>query len=51
MRRTGPCAPRLSALNADSQVTTIDASGSSDDGDASEVVRPASDFDTVFSSL
>ena len=27
------------------------ASGSSDDGDASEVVRPALDFNTVFSSL
>ena len=37
--------------NADSQVTTIDESGSSDDGDASEVVRPALDFNTVFSSL
>ena len=37
--------------NADSQVTTIDASGSSDDGDASEVVRPSLDFNTVFSSL
>ena len=37
--------------NADSQVTTIDGSESSDDGDASEVVRPALDFNTVFSSL